>query len=222
MTKRVYIETTIPSYLAALPSRGLIQAARQQITHEWWMNERQKYDLCISEIVLEEATAGDTEAVQRRLPFLQDLPLLDLTATVHDIATAIVDSGLLPRAATRDAVHIAVSSVHNVDILLTWNCRHISQCDDNERAWSSGGRMRLRHADPLYAGGTSWRVIDMGQINEKETTDEVIREVRRIKEALAASVDFDVGRVLENARQKQHERGRTVLAPPIRKATQRG
>jgi hypothetical protein len=35
-------------------------------------------------------------------------------------------SGLLPQKATRDAVHIAVSAVHNVDILLTWNCRHIA------------------------------------------------------------------------------------------------
>jgi hypothetical protein len=34
--------------------------------------------------------------------------------------------GLLPQKATRDAVHIAVSSVHGVDILLTWNCRHIA------------------------------------------------------------------------------------------------
>jgi hypothetical protein len=40
MTKRVYIETTIPSYLAAWPSRDLLQAARQQITHDWWTNRR--------------------------------------------------------------------------------------------------------------------------------------------------------------------------------------
>lgn len=126
MTKRVYIETTIASYLAARPSRDLLQAARQQITHDWWDNQRENYDLCISQIVLDEAAAGDAEAAQRRLPFLQDLPLLDLTDGVNHVATAIVDSGLLPRTATRDAVHIAVSSVHGIDILLTWNCRHIA------------------------------------------------------------------------------------------------
>ena len=126
MTKRVYIETTIAGYLAAWPSRDLLQAARQQITHDWWNNERQNYDLCISAIVLEEAAAGDADAAQRRLPFLQDLPLLDLTGAVNGVAKAIMDSALLPQKATRDAIHIAVSSVHGIDILLTWNCRHIA------------------------------------------------------------------------------------------------
>jgi hypothetical protein len=126
MTKRVYIETTIPSYLAAWPSRDLIQAARQQITHHWWNNQRQNYDLCISQTVLDEAVAGDTDAARRRLPFLQNLALLDLTEAVNDVAKAIMESGLLPKRATRDAVHIAVSSVHGIDILLTWNCRHIA------------------------------------------------------------------------------------------------
>ena len=126
MKKRVYIETTIASYLAAWPSRDLLQAARQQITHEWWNSERQDFDLCISQIVLDEAAAGDAGAAQRRQPFLRDLPLLDLTEAVNDVAKAVMDSGLLPQKATRDAVHIAVSSVHAVDILLTWNCRHIA------------------------------------------------------------------------------------------------
>jgi hypothetical protein len=126
MTKRVYIETTIPSYLAAWPSRDIVQAARQQITHEWWNNERQNFDLCISQIVLDEAAAGDADAANRRLAFLQDLPLLDLTGAVNVVAKAIMSSGLLPEKATRDAVHIAVSSVHRIDILLTWNCQHIA------------------------------------------------------------------------------------------------
>ena len=126
MTKRVYIETTIPSYLVAWPGRDLLQAARQQITHGWWNNARVDYDLCISELVLDEAGAGDPDAAQRRLLFLQGIPLLDLTEAVNDVAKAIMESGLLPQEATRDAVHIAVSSVHGIDILLTWNCRHIA------------------------------------------------------------------------------------------------
>lgn len=126
MTKRVYFETTIPSYLAAWPSRDLLQAARQQITHQWWNNQRQHYDLCISQTVLDEAASGDIEAARRRLPFLQNLPLLDLTEAVNDVAKAIMDSRLLPERATRDAIHIAIASVHGIDILLTWNCRHIA------------------------------------------------------------------------------------------------
>jgi len=83
-------------------------------------------DLCISQIVLDEAATGDGRAAQKRLPFLQNLPILDLTGAVNDVTKAIMDSGLLPQEAPRDAVHIAVSSIHGIDMLLTWNCRHIA------------------------------------------------------------------------------------------------
>lgn len=124
--KRVYIETTIPSYLAARPSRDLIQAARQQLTHTWWVAARRHFELCTSQVVLDEAGAGDAEAAAKRLQFLEGMPLLDLTNQVNLVAQALLDSTLIPGDAVRDAVHIAVSSVHQIDILLTWNCRHIA------------------------------------------------------------------------------------------------
>jgi hypothetical protein len=126
MTKRVYIETTIPSYLAAWPSRDLLQAARQQITHDWWNNKRHHFVLCTSQVAIEEATGGDPDAAKRRLPFLQNLTVLEVTDAVKIVAGAIMRSGILPAKATRDALHIAVSSVHGVNILLTWNCQHIA------------------------------------------------------------------------------------------------
>ena len=125
-TRRVYIETTIPSYLTARPSRDIVQAARQQLTREWWDVERRNYDLCISQIVLDEAAAGDAEAAQRRMAVIDTLPLLDLTFEVDGLAETIMQSGLLPASASRDAVHIAVTAVHQVHFLLTWNCRHIA------------------------------------------------------------------------------------------------
>jgi len=126
MPRRIYIETTIPSYLTARPSRDIVQAARQQLTREWWDVERRNYDLCISQIVLDEAAAGDAEAAQRRMAVIDTLPLLDLTLEVDGLAEKIMQSGLLPASASRDAVHIAVTAVHQVHFLLTWNCRHIA------------------------------------------------------------------------------------------------
>ena len=126
MPRRVYIETTIPSYLTARPGRDIVQAARQQLTREWWDVERRNYDLCISQIVLDEAAAGDAEAAQRRMAVIDTLPLLDLTFEVDGLAETIMQSGLLPASASRDAVHIAVTAVHQVHFLLTWNCRHIA------------------------------------------------------------------------------------------------
>ncbi len=73
MQKTVYIETSIISYLTALPSRDLRAAAWQQITTQWWQQERAKYELWTSALVIKEASQGDTEAVRRRLQVLADL-----------------------------------------------------------------------------------------------------------------------------------------------------
>ena len=77
MKARVYLETTVVSYLTALPSRDLVRAARQQLTREWWDNRRGHFDLHISQFVLDEAGDGDIEAARRRLLLLRGLPLLE-------------------------------------------------------------------------------------------------------------------------------------------------
>lgn len=56
----------------------------------------------------------------------------------------------------------------------------------------------------------------MKELNDKETTDEIIQETRRIKEALAKSMDFDIDRILKDARLKQGKSGRKILSPPVR------
>jgi hypothetical protein len=126
MAQRVYLETTIPSYLTAWPSRDLIIAAHQQLTKEWWRTRRDEFEICISQFVLDEASAGDAEAAQERLAILKPLPLLDISEAVLELASAILQSGVIPAKAARDAAHIAISAVHEIDFLLTWNCAHIA------------------------------------------------------------------------------------------------
>ena len=88
MKPTVYVETTVPSYLMAWPSRDLVRAAHQQITREWWAHRRDNFDVFISQFVLDEAAAGDSAAAQDRLRALVDFPLLDLTEEVGTLATA--------------------------------------------------------------------------------------------------------------------------------------
>jgi hypothetical protein len=126
MVQRVYLETTIPSYLTAWPSRDLIIAGHQQLTKEWWQTRRSEFDLFISQFVLDEASAGDPKAAQERLAILNPLPLLDISPAVLQLASAILQSGAIPPKAARDAAHIAISAVHEIDFLLTWNCAHIA------------------------------------------------------------------------------------------------
>src|SRR3954451_2959195 len=126
MAQRVYLETTIPSYLTAWPSRDLVVAAHQQLTKEWWRMRRNEFELCISQFVVDEASAGDAEAAQERMAILAPLPLLDISQAVLELASAILQSEVVPARAARDAAHIAVSAVHGIDFLLTWNCAHIA------------------------------------------------------------------------------------------------
>ena len=126
MAPRLYLETTIPSYLTAWPSRDLIVAAHQQLTKEWWARRRDAFEMYISQFVLDEATAGDAEMARQRLELLRPLPLLDITESVLQLASGLLQSGVIPAKAARDAAHIAISAVHGIDYLITWNCAHIA------------------------------------------------------------------------------------------------
>ena len=122
---KIYLETTIVSYLADRPSRDLIVAAHQQITQDWWDNRRAGFDLFISQLVIAEAGGGDEEAARRRLSIVEGIPLLALNQDAVVLARALIEEGALPATAVEDALHIAVATVHGMDYLLSWNCKHI-------------------------------------------------------------------------------------------------
>jgi predicted nucleic acid-binding protein len=122
---RVYLETTIPSYLAAWPSRDLVRAAHQQITREWWQR-RQDHELFVSQLVIRECQAGDRKAAEERLEALEGIALLAVVEEADSLARALLERVPLPDRATADALHIATAAVHGMDYLLRWNCTHIA------------------------------------------------------------------------------------------------
>ncbi len=126
MKSTVYLETTIIGYLASWPSRDLITAANQQLTHEWWNDHRQAFDLHVSQFVIDECSAGDKTAAQERLIFLAAIPELSVSDDVRRLAEKLVQGVPLPEKGAVDALHIAVAAVHGMDYLLTWNCTHIA------------------------------------------------------------------------------------------------
>ena len=123
---RVYIESTIPSYVVARPARDLLQAARQQLAKDWWELEREKHELFTSQVVLDEISAGDAEMARLRIELMAKIKLLELTDDASALTKEILRSGVLPGRADRDAAHIALATVHEMDILMSWNCRHIA------------------------------------------------------------------------------------------------
>jgi predicted nucleic acid-binding protein len=125
MKAKVYIETSIVSYLTARPSRDVVQAAHQKLTRTWWEG-RAQFSLFVSEVVLREASAGDPKAAARRLNELEGVAVLGVSEEATNVAEALLLGGGLPRRAELDAFHIAVAAAHGMDFLLTWNCKHIA------------------------------------------------------------------------------------------------
>jgi hypothetical protein len=122
----VYLETTFIGYLVSHPSRDLLVAAHQQTTHEWWINRRQDFECCVSQVVIDEATAGDPKEAKKRMERISAFPVLEVTDEAEFFTRSILESGTIPPHAVRDAAHIAVPAVNDVDYLLTWNCTHLA------------------------------------------------------------------------------------------------
>ncbi|MCG6534772.1 MAG: type II toxin-antitoxin system VapC family toxin [Syntrophales bacterium LBB04] len=127
--KSVYIETSIVSYLTARPSSDLLAAAWQKVTMDWWETQRGRFALFASDIVIEEAGRGDDIAVARRLEALAGIPLLAMTDDVLVLSESLIRAGALPKQAIGDSLHVALTGVHGVDYLLTWNYRHIDNAE---------------------------------------------------------------------------------------------
>ncbi len=99
--------------------------ANLEITRRWWETRRSQFTLYISQVVLDEAGQGDAEMASKRLEILQSLSVLELTDTIEDLGMQFLTRSNLPAKASDDAIHIAVATVHGLDYLLTWNCKHI-------------------------------------------------------------------------------------------------
>ena len=116
MKPKVYLETTVVSYLTAWPSRDLVRAAHQQITREWWQLRRHHFDLYASQLVLQEVGAGDPSAAAKRLTALDQVPIVELTEIAVALAEELVRRVPLPPRAAVDALHIAIAVASGMEL----------------------------------------------------------------------------------------------------------
>jgi len=107
-------------------SRDLRLAADQETTQEWWEGRRHDFDLFVSEVVLREASRGDSQFAAARLQSLRGVPVLAALPTAEELAERLLREGIIPSAAADDATHLGFAAAHRMDFLLTWNCRHIN------------------------------------------------------------------------------------------------
>ena len=154
MKAKLYIETTIPSYLVGRPSRDLLVAAHQEITRDWWEFRRTHFDLYVSELVLQEVRAGDAQLTIRRLELLTDVPILPVTSEILKVTKNLVTEVPIPQKAAVDAAHIAIA--YGCEYLLTWNCRHIANAELH-RGQASRRTIWIRGPGLVHSGKTDGR-----------------------------------------------------------------
>lgn len=111
----VYIETSIVTHATASPSSDIQIAALQQQARDWWFSERSNFELVTSQLVIDEASAGDPSAAAVRLKLLDGLPTVPINDDVRSLARAILSASIMPPKAAADALHVAAAAVAGVD-----------------------------------------------------------------------------------------------------------
>ncbi len=133
MMPRLYLETTVPSYLVARLSRDILVAAHQQVTQEWWDRRRSEFDIVVSVAVLDELAAGDPDLATARLAAVAGFVVLSGGPAVDELVRTYVREIGFPPRAFGDAAHLAFATHHAADYLLTWNCAHLANGEFRRR-----------------------------------------------------------------------------------------
>ena len=130
MRKRVYIETTIPSFYFESRSEPEM-IARREWTRRWWdqASASDRYEIVTSVAVVEELSRGDFPAREDCLRLIERLPLVPVEPAVTEIVRTYIARQVMPRDPAGDALHLALTSHHRCDFLVTWNCRHLANAN---------------------------------------------------------------------------------------------
>ena len=126
MKKRIYVETTVVSYLTARPSRDLMVAGHQEATREPWPQLAAKYETYVSALVYEEVRGGDPDQARMRLSAIERFAMLDIDDEARTLAEKIIDGRAIPPEFPEDALHIALAAVNGIEVVITWNFAHLN------------------------------------------------------------------------------------------------
>jgi len=140
--RSLYLDTTIPSYYYD-PRKELDIRYRRKVTRDWWANERDSFDLYISELVLVELQRGDYPHKEKVIGLVKGIPILPIVSEIEDIVREYLKNYLMPRTDMGDAFHLAYASFFKMDYLLTWNCNHLANMNKKDHIDAINRKLKL-------------------------------------------------------------------------------
>ena len=143
MIKRsLYLDTRIPSYYYD-QRKDLDIRYRRNVARDWWANEKDSFDLYISELVLVELQRGDYPQKEKVIHLLKGISTLPIVSEIEDIVREYLKNYLMPKTDMGDAFHLAYASFYKMDYLLTWNCNHLANVNKKEHIEGINRKLKL-------------------------------------------------------------------------------
>jgi len=140
MSRTIYLDTTIPSYL--FDEREELKTF-VKVTQQWWTEERQRFDLYLSEETMVELNNGDYPNKSKVLASISGIKILAANQRVAEIVKTYVEHYLMPKNVEGDAIHLAYASFYRLDFLLTWNCNHLANANKKQHIQVINSRLGL-------------------------------------------------------------------------------
>lgn len=211
---KVYIETTVVSYLVARPSNNVTVSDRQRSTRQLWEEYSNAFEFVTSDIVHGEVERGDSREAQRRTTMLDSLRELRLSPEAAVLAHKLIDAGAVPLQFLPDAQHIAIAVVHSIEYLVSWNYKHIV----NETKRQHINDVCLATGYQPITLCTPEELIEEMQIKEpiEPQTDPILEECYRMKAEFAAQFNSieELYDYLKAAEKKRKAQGKRYIDPP--------
>lgn len=121
--KKVYLDTSVPSAVFDLG-----KPERLNLTKNWFSNESYKYKLYTSDLALNEIDDLLTDEKRINIKSLiakLKMIILPVNETIIHLSETYINKGAIPDKETEDAIHVAIASYYNIDILISWDFKHI-------------------------------------------------------------------------------------------------
>ena len=146
MKPTLYLDSSVPSYHLPQGDDPIVHA-RHLLTCRWWDEELARFEAFVSQVVLDELAGGDPGRAAQRLSLVEGFSLLDVDEEVERVVRFYVENLVMPRRDLRDAFHLALASVHEVEYLVTWNFAHLANA--SKRTHIEVLNRRLHLASPV-------------------------------------------------------------------------